>query len=145
MNIEINEEHLFLKMKNKEGEEIECCDNEMVLAMLLLQKVCFLSYRPYSLEPNKKMGDKIHVDGKTMVVHVDCDDLFEWGCTDVEDLPREEIGNLYKMWKSNGRNGVNKWCCLRRKLRPQVPIVEQMKKDGFWDAELETLPAPEPS
>ncbi len=39
--------------------------------------------------------------------------------------------------------GSTKWICIKRKMRPQHPIEDDMKKDGFWCDELESLPVRE--
>lgn len=132
----------------------EYCREEQCLAQLLLDEVLFcnereLVERPWKVVDGKLLNDEkdqtIEVTDPTTVLFVICNDLFYWGTADAESLPNSEIGRLYKMHMANKKYGSDKWCCLRRNLRPQVPVVEMMKKDGFWDAELEALPAPEPS
>lgn len=131
----------------------EYCDEERALAQLLLDGVLFCNEREtVDFEWIVKDGkidsidkNKMEIGDSTTVLFVNCNDLFWWGTADAEALPNDEIGRLYKMHMANKTWGSSKWCCLRRKLRPQVPIVEMMKKDGFWDAELEALPAPNPS
>lgn len=135
-------------------------NEEKALAQLLLDDVLFCNERntatrPFKTEKNAE-GQHIIVgsddtkpwevsDESTTVLYVNCNDLFYWGTADAESLPNDQIGKLYLLHKENDKWGASKWCCLQRKLRPQVPIVEDMKKDGYWDAELEALPAPEPS
>lgn len=140
--MEIKEDEIFITLKDKEGKDREFCDNETALAVLLVNEVCFINERPYT---HNFKNNPANIDGKTTTVHVNCNDLFYWASSDAEDLPIDEIGNLYRMWKNNPRWGAWKWCCLRANLRPQIPIVKDMKNDGYWDAELEALPAPEPS
>ena len=131
----------------------EYCDEERALAQLLLDGVLFCNERETVEYDYKVVDGKLFVDDNkpttkgepTTVLYVLCNDLFWWATADAERLPNSEIGRLYKMHMANKQYGADKWCCLRRKLRPQVPIVERMKKDGFWDAELEALPAPDPS
>lgn len=146
---DIDDADMFFTTKDKEGKDKEYCINELALAVLLANDVCFLNQRPYSYNDVGKSKEEIKktvkIDGSTTIVYVNCSDLFYWGGSDAEDLPLNEIGNLYRMWKVNKQWGSYKWCCLRRKLRPQVPIVKDMKEDKFWDADLEALPKPEPS
>lgn len=110
--------------------------NELALSKLLEDRILFSNERKYS------DGEE---EGSTVVLFVNCNDLFYWGCADAEDLPLGEVQNLLKMHFKNPRWGSDKWCCLRRGLRPQIPVIEQMKKEGAWDDELEALPAPERS
>ena len=78
-------------------------------------------------------------------VWVNCNDNWFWACADAEPLPIQEIESLYNEWKADPKWGSHKWACKRRNLRPQVPIVKAMKKDGTWTDEMEALPAPPPS
>lgn len=121
-------------MNEMEGEEPE---EEQALAELLTAEVCFISMQDYLAPWNH--------EEKTSAVVALCNDLFYWGCADAEALPRDEILNLYRMWKANPKWGTDKWCCLHRHLRPQLSIIRDMKADDFWDAELEAMPAPDPS
>jgi len=81
----------------------------------------------------------------TIEIRVLCNDLFYWACADCEELPFNQIQPLYEEWIKDKRWGSSIWCCRRRNLRPQVPIVEDMKKAGVWTEELEKLPSPHPS
>ena len=74
-----------------------------------------------------------------MVIHDLCNDIFAWACADGEDLPLDEVSNLYRMWEKDSKWGSAKWCCYRRKEKPQGPVVEAMKGDGSWDEEMEKL------
>lgn len=73
-------------------------------------------------------------------IFVNCNDLFAWACADCEELPVEEIANLYRMVKADPAWGDSKWCCIRRNMQPQAPIVQDMKRDGAWDEVMESLP-----
>ena len=33
-----------------------------------------------------------------------------------------------------------RWCCLRRNMRPQPPVLRSMQAAGVWDDALEALP-----
>lgn len=142
------EDPMFYTIKGK-----EYCREEQCLAQLLMDEVLFCNEREvveheFKVVDGKMYHDEtkpIRVGESTTVLFVLCNDLFYWATADGEPLPNSEIGNLYKLHMANKRYGSIKWCCLRRNLRPQVPIVARMKEAGYWDAELEALPAPEPS
>jgi len=72
---------------------------------------------------------------------INCNDTFGYGCADAEPLLHSEIGPVTKLYLQWGCHGVIKWVALRRKERPIPEIVEHMKKDGHWDAELEAIPS----
>lgn len=117
-----------------DSDGIERCDIEIALSELLRDGVVFANERNYCREKNGKS------EGSTIVLFVICNDIFVWGCADAEDLPIEEVGNLYKMHKADDLWGVAKWCCHRRIEKPQPPVEKMMRKDGSWDAAMENLP-----
>ena len=84
-------------------------------------------------------------EGTAVTIAVNCNDLFYWACADAEDLPYEEIANLYRMWKADPKYGADRWACLRRKLAPQKPVEKRWREHGTWDAEMDALPKPGPS
>ncbi len=112
----------------------EYCNDELALSILLKNDILFCNERRYAEYNNDKLL------GSTIVLFVLCNDIFSWGCADAEDLPMNEIPHLYKMWKADEKWGPAKWCCLRRKEKPQYPVAEAMKKDGSWDNAIEKLP-----
>lgn len=143
------EDPMFYEIDGK-----EYCREEQCLAQLLIDEVLFCNERetverPYKVVDGKLLNDEdnhtIEVEESTTILFVNCNDLFYWGTADAERLPNSEIGRLYKMHMADKKHGSSKWCCFRRGLRPQVPIVEMMKKDGVWDEAMELLPAPHPS
>jgi hypothetical protein len=71
--------------------------------------------------------------------------FFIGGCADCESLPISEVRTLYEMHVADPIWGSTKWCCRRRKLRPQKPVEKSMRDANVWDDELEALPKPEPS
>lgn len=110
----------------------EICDEGQALSEMLAEEIIFANGRKY-----------ICIDGtvkkETVVLFVNCSDLFSWGCADGEELPYDEIIPLYKAWKSR-LWGVNRWCCLRRGERPQKCVEKRMREAGEWDSEMEKLP-----
>lgn len=111
----------------------EYFDHEAALAILLGEGRLFCNSRVY-LEEN---GDKAD---ETVVLFVNCNDLFAWGCADAESLTRDEIEEVYKAWKADPSWGIDKWCCRKRRQQPQDPVIEQMKEAGVWDEDMEKLP-----
>ena len=70
----------------------EFFDEEEALSVLLKNGVLFCNERKYSREKDGK------TEGSTIVLFVICNDIFAWACADAEDLPLNELPNLYKMW-----------------------------------------------
>lgn len=123
-----------------EADGVEYCDEELAVSILLKEGVLFVSFnRDFSYEP-MKVGDVYKSGGNTIVVVVNCSDIFAWGCSDAEDLPYNEIPKLYKMFVADTKWGSTKWCCLRRNQQPQEPIKELMIKEGSWNDDMEKLP-----
>lgn len=102
------------------------------------------------------LSDVVYILGgdTAPTLHVNCNDLFYWACADCEPLPfvgfglehNREVLNLYNTHRAHpGGFGAAKWACLRRKMRPQRPFEELMRKSGAWDADLEALPVREDS
>ena len=109
-------------------------DEEKALADLLNAGVMFLN-------------NAIHSQGNyTTCVFLLLNDIFAWGCADAECVTSgdgdstSELAQLHKLWLLDKEWGAVKWACLKRNERPQRPVMEMMKKDGAWDAELEALP-----
>ncbi len=123
------DENVFFTINGEEE-----CEYELALSILLKEDIVFCNERRYA----EYKTDKII--GTTVVIYVGCSDVFAWGCADAEDLPLKELPNLYKMWEKDPKWGSAKWCCFRRKEKPQGPVVEAMKKHGSWDDDLEKLP-----
>lgn len=106
----------------------EQCDEEGILALFLQNNVLF--------------ANDYEIDGKrTIVLYVNCSDVFAWACADAEPLSCSQIINLYKFWKSDNEYGPIKWCCIQRNQRPQGPVERNMKESGSWDEVMEALPA----
>jgi len=75
---------------------------------------------------------------------VNCNDEFIWGCADGEDLPMDKVEEYYQMWakdkESSHFSNSMLWVCRQRNMKPQKPIVDDMKKAGLWTEEWEALP-----
>lgn len=112
-----------------DGEEY--CMKELALARMLQADILFC---------NTGYFGEGEMREQTVVLFVNCNDLFAWGCADAEPVREDEIGDLYKAWQS-GKYGVDKWCCKRRKQQPQGPMEKLIRAAGEWDAEMEALPA----
>ena len=113
-------------------------DNEGAIAKLLEGEVLYANSFPIKY-PNGSDGSE------TLVLFVNCNDLFYWGTADAEHVTLKEVQSLYEAWKSGTKWGVSIWCCKKRNMQPQVPIVKDMKADGAWTEELEAFPKPPPS
>ena len=124
-----------------EGEEF--IDESLALADLLRDEVVFCNTRRFDPAWDDKPSGK--TEGPTVVLFVIANDVFYWACSDAESFRCADIGPLWKAHMADKKWGVIKWLCSKRGMRPQVPIVADMRAAGAWTDELEALPAPEPS
>jgi len=115
MNIEINDRWL-----EKDEWEIE-----YKLAHLLIERVIFVNDGWWYEKEDKpwKKGAISH--------HVNCNDIFAWGCADSEDIIFDEVSELYETWKKDKIWGAAVWCIKKRKARPQPPVEKDMIKAGY--------------
>lgn len=129
-----------------DGDGVEHCDEEEALSILLREGVLFANSARYwspewEADPDDpgrlKDSGRGELTGPTVVLFVNCNDLFGWGA-DAESLPYDEVGNLYRAWAS-GPWGVARWCCLRRRQRPQARVEACMRQAGVWDAAVAAL------
>lgn len=116
-----------------EVDGVTYINEEKALAELLDKGVLFANSRDF-LDLDGTKG------GHTVVLFVNCNDIFAWGCADAEDLPHDEIANLYKAVQADPAWGAAKWCCVRRQQKPQKPAEDMMQAAGSWDEVMEALP-----
>lgn len=127
------------KQMQSDSEEFFCMikgkkewDNEKLLAYLLKEELVFCNSRKH-----------LCLDGTEQsyitVIFALCNDVFAWGYAEAEPIEPKEFSSFYELHKENKKWGAMKWACKKRNLQPQKPIVDDMKKDGYWDDELESL------
>ena len=69
----------------------------------------------------------------SITVHVNCNDIFAWGCADAEDITYGELKDLYEMYKKDPSWGAAAWCIKKRKQMPQKPVQDLIDKAGIWN------------
>lgn len=120
-----------------EKHEYDAPDEARMVAELLLNEVLFVNSRKYVWEDWN--GGEVNIENETLVLFVSCNDIFHWACSDAESVSMKELPSLYEAWKSNPRFGTDRWCAIKRNMRPQLPVEKMMKEAGVWDSELEKL------
>lgn len=103
-------------------------DDDQALAELLIRIGILFPLDAHDWEGNNVTG-----------IYVNANDVFWWGTADVEPLATDEIMDFYNMVREQPYGSI-KWLCLKRGMRPQHPWEDQLKKEGYWDAQLEALP-----
>jgi hypothetical protein len=96
---------------------------EYRLAFLLLEDVIFTNEGKWMYGWDKEYT----------TLHVNCNDVFAWGCADAEDILRTEINELYEMHAKHPQWASAVWCIKKRQEWPQKPVEDAIRKDGFWD------------
>jgi hypothetical protein len=99
-------------------------DEDEALAEMLKAGILFSNTREYLWQGEKQ--------GETVVLFVNCNDIFAWACADAEDVKESEVKDLYQMWKKDGW-GIVKWACKKRNLQPQQAMVKMMKENDGWE------------
>ena len=138
----------FIKTYGKHNEK-KIFDEKKALVYLFNKNVFFINSRPYvenPWDPKKKQN----IAESTIVVFVNANDLFMWGCADgVEiknngmwdaDIETNELFRLTSYMMENPKWGADKFCCWKRNLQPQKSRIKAMKKDRVWDDFMESLP-----
>lgn len=102
-------------------------DIETKLAHLLIKGVIFCN--------NGWWYEKEGIPWKedAISLHVNCNDVFAWGCADAEDITHDEIHDLYEMWKKDPNYGSAAWCIKKRKQMPQGPLEDIINEEGIWN------------
>lgn len=108
-------------------------DTELALAFLLNNDVLYANGRRYVWGKENKLEDE------TIVLFVDCNDIFAWGLADSESLPLKEVDSLLKMYLADIKWGAARWCIKQRKMRPQAPVEKDMRLDGSWEDEFDSF------
>lgn len=119
------------------------------LSYLFDKDVLHVITRPYIENPYDPKEEHVLADKPTIVVFVRCSDLFAWGVADDEEIKNDgkwtadESNELFRLTKyviENEKWGADKFCCWKRNLQPQEPVIEDMKAEGVWDDFMESLP-----
>ena len=110
-------------------------DPETAISQLVYEGVLFANYRNYSHD-NKNFTK----DGCTIILFMNCSDVFAWGCADAEDVSsEEELKQLYDLCVKYPNMGSSIWACLKRGEKPQSPVAKRMKELNEWDISLDNL------
>lgn len=118
----------------KDKPDIEIIfEEEIALAHLLINEVIFLnSFWSKSPKHDPESGWS-EEESKYTCLYVLCNDVFAWGCADAEDLPYDELRNLYEMWLKDPSWGPAVWCIKQRNSMPQKPVEDHINAAGIWD------------
>lgn len=114
-------------------------DHGRMVCELLMNEVLFCNSRHYMEDSYSPPRTPDMSPDATIVCFVICNDIFAWACSDAECVSLSELPSLYNMWKANPAWGAVQWCILKRKQRPQPPVLRDMQAAGAWTDELEQI------
>jgi hypothetical protein len=60
-----------------------------------------------------------------------CNDLFCWGCSDLEPLAEESLLDLARACADAGDDGPLLYCARRRGMRPQIAMYEHFEERNW--------------
>lgn len=99
-----------------EGKTETYFEEDQALAYLLATENCILAKR--------KAGG--------LAILVVCNDVFAWGYSDLAEIDRSELKELYEMVRKDKGLGAAVWCCKKRGSMPQGPVAAEIRKAGIW-------------
>ena len=105
-------------------------DEARMAAELLLNEVLFPNSRKIVWEGWN--GGEQSIEPETLVLFVNCNDVFAWACADAESVTMPELPALYELWRADHTWGPTQWCIEKRKQRPQKPVEREMRAVGAW-------------
>lgn len=110
-------------------------DEQAMVAHLLEEDVLFVNSRRYIAD------DKTNEIGpETLILFVNCSDVFVWACSDAECVSCDELPELFRLYEANPQCGPIQWVCIKRNEKPQAPMVKYLKEHNGWNDILEKLP-----
>jgi hypothetical protein len=125
----IERTYWFGNRPNYEAMSAKLLDKEILICSCSLSLYC---------QDEKFPG--IPAELNTIILMVDCSDVFVWGCQDAECVSLSDLPTLFKMYEENPKCGDVQWVCLKRNEKPQNPMVDWLKENNSWTEELENLP-----
>lgn len=105
---------------------------DAALAIMILNEAVFTNAHR---TPDDEAGSR----AASTSLYVTCNDVFAWGCSDLEEMRHDQIAEVYDFWERDPRWGTAVWCMIQRRELPQRPVLERIRKAGSWDVDaLET-------
>jgi hypothetical protein len=101
---------------------------DAALAIMLLNEAVFTC-------PVRTASDKEGEDPTGTFLFVTCNDVFMWGCSDLEEMRHDQIAKVYDHWERDPQWGTAVWCMIQRRQLPQRPVLERIRKAGIWDVD----------
>jgi hypothetical protein len=117
-----------LRMQPDEEDPEGEVQTEAALAIMLLNEAVFTN------EHRSTRQGADDLKGATSL-YVTCNDVFAWGCADLEDMRHDQIAEVFGYWEKDPGWGTAVWCMIQRGQMPQRPIMDRIARAGIWDLE----------
>ena len=69
--------------------------------------------------------------GEDLEFGIICNDVFHWGCADVEDVHEEDLPMLEQAFKDSDIYGDDLYCARKRGMRPQGAMYKHIDKEAW--------------
>ncbi|MBY0355526.1 MAG: hypothetical protein K2Q12_07325 [Rickettsiales bacterium] len=64
-------------------------------------------------------------------LHVNCNDLFGWGCADSEEVELDDLASFQECLTLVPKGGIDLWVCRKRQARPQGAVYSYYDKEHW--------------
>lgn len=66
-----------------------------------------------------------------IIFFIRCNDVFHWGCSDLEKITEESIPILKDCMEISDLDGAMLFCSIQRKMRPQGEFYKYIEKENW--------------
>jgi len=115
-----------LRSKPDEHDPEGEVQTDAALAIMLLNEAVFTN-------EHRTTADADRGPAEATALYVTCNDVFMWGCADLEKMAHDRIAEVYGFWERDPRWGTAVWCMIQRRELPQKPVLDRIRKAGIWD------------
>lgn len=70
---------------------------------------------------------------KSIGVYANCNDIFAWAHADSEEVPYDDLHDLWCCYVKDPAWGVAIWCIKKRGMMPQKPAADLILEAGVWN------------
>lgn len=125
-------DHSFASWQLRSSPDAEDPKGEVqtdaALAIMLLNEAVFTC-------PVHAASDQEGEVPTATLLFVTCNDVFMWGCSDLEEMRHDQIAEVYDLWEKDPQWGTAIWCMIQRRELPQRPVLERIRKTEVWDVD----------
>jgi hypothetical protein len=125
-------DHAFASWQLRSKPDADDPDGEVqtdaALAIMLLNEAVFSC-------PHRTTAVGDEVPPEATALFATCNDVFMWGCSDLEEMRHDQIAEVYGFWEKDPTWGTAVWCMIQRRELAQRPVLERIRKAGIWNVD----------